>query len=354
MALDDIFHQRTVTEILEPLLQQQGLDFTRDYCFNSEHSLATLISAGLVVRPSFTNVQHPRYRNFRIIDSVAKLGKNQVLIISQNAELFPDCIPAQRALKKLKTAKLKRYHSIESAVAAEVTPERLIEDTVRGVGIDDTIVGYDWKPLYREGMPRVVRLVDCVKGAVLEANSSRAEKVRVKSYDNCDQADGMAHAVVHIPSVAKEEVSGYDIRFSSVPIRSPNGLHYAYWFNLDAEHTCKKQSFAFTYGRRERGSDEKLFCFHEIAAYHRLVKYKTSLGDNKPVALNPFVVPNKFAFEFYTKLVNQVIREVDVGGKTRRRPLNQTDQEILLWKMLSLPQYSRSFSGTEYREYMRQ
>jgi len=347
MSLEEIFHEPGVAQIIGPAVEAAELDFTRDYCFDNEATLASLIEQGYILRPEL-NSQHPRYINERIT-RLAQGLENKVLIIPHTARIFPEKNP-QSALKKLETVKLRRYNTMDEAIRHGITPAELMDAAFRGLPIDNTYVGYDWKGI-TTGNYKVARLVDCVRGALLEANSSQPEQVRLRSYGIAN-AGGKAHAVIEIPSVKKQDDSVYKVRLSNVPTFSESALHHASWFDLDSNHSCGKQTYAFAYGRGNRQGQEKLFCFHEIAAYHRLAKYLETAEDPTVKTQNPFAIPTEMTWKFYQNL-DCVVKEVKIEGKIRRQPLNLTDREILLWNYVSLYGYRKTFGAQDYKQYMK-
>lgn len=343
MSLENVFYQPGITEMLAKKIEAAGLNFTRDYCFNNERTLNALVEQGYVVRPDFSN-EHLRYRHSKIVRGIERL-KDEVLIIPHNTWMFPEKIGSGRIVKKHSLLKLKRVRSIEEAVDLQIAPEGLREEAFGSVRIDDTYVGYDWKGIGENKNYKVVRLTDCINGFLLHENSGMDIQVRLKSYDNCENAIFRgAHAVVEVPSVSKEEVPSYRIRLSSLPVyntsfrgrRKPRKLYFSTWFDLSSAHNCAKKDYAFQYVRNGREGSEELFDFHDIAAYYRVSEHKKRTGSEIQVMVNPFAVPAESAIEYANKLKTQVFREVVDDRKIRRRPLTQAEQEILLWKLVAL------------------
>lgn len=343
MTLQEAFYQPSVREMLAPALRTAGLDFARDYCFNNTAALNTLIESGYLVRPSF-NREHPRYRHSKIVNAIRRL-EDKVLIIPYNSELFPE-LPAGRVVKKGNLVKLRRFKSLEEVVDRQISPEALREEAFRRIDIDDSYVGYDWKGIGETNRNyKVVRLVDCVDAILLKDNISKEEQLRLRSYDDCEHALYRgAYAVVDVPSVSKEETSSYRVRLSSLPVyntrlrgrRKPRKLYFANWFDLSSNHCCGKKDYAFQYTRDGREGSEELFDFHDIAAYWRVADYKKRTDSYIQIMLNPFAAPTKEAMDYSNRLRTQVLREVVIEGKVRRRPLNKAEQEILLWKLVAL------------------
>lgn len=195
-----------------------------------------------------------------------------------------------------------------------------------------------WKSLRKNEHKRVT-LVESIEGAKLFSYSKLANApIVVKPFNviwNLGFYGGKFKASV--PSRdAKEQ--RYDMTLESVPVMQSK-FNPIIWTDITANHYCEITGNDFSY--RYVSSED--FCAHVIAAYIEMARQNRYDKKNiVPLEFMPFPMPSEEAVNFYNRLANNVMVQVE-DGKRKKRPLNKAEKEILLWDLVKIRGHDRTF-----------
>jgi len=154
-----------------------------------------------------------------------------------------------------------------------------------------------------------------------------------------------------VPSMAIPGKS-YTIKLTSIPAVGTE-LGLAMQMAWDVRGLCVCYDKMFRSSRRPkqkgRGQDEDFYCAHEIAALHSL-KYMYE-GQSNSIPFLPFVIPTQEMMEYVDKLRTQTViaYKHPQTGRFRKRALNHTEIENLIWKKVMAHGYDRCFSTDNHR-----
>jgi hypothetical protein len=122
----------------------------------------------------------------------------------------------------------------------------------------------------------------------------------------------------------------------SVPVARGRSKH-ARILDLGAEQSAKSVTKRIT---KRYGGRELYFGKHAVAAYIEMARLEHEKGNPVPMQMCPFALPSQMTVDFYNRLVNRVmVKEAYINEegreRTRKRPLNKAEREILLWQFVA-------------------
>ncbi|MBW3011551.1 hypothetical protein KY311_00020 [Candidatus Woesearchaeota archaeon] len=283
-----------------------------------------------------------------LVDAIEGLKKNEAVVIDY--ALVPEQYRDEtHFLKRGDQVNLKRYETIDDAINDAKPMWRLRKEAFQNIG-DKEYCGYGFWGI-RKREHKKVHLVDCIKGAKLLAFSIKSDKqkdqINVRKYEAAyagKQRGGKY--LVEVPSMTEDKK--YLVDLENVPFTRKRNK-YSIIFDLSTRHGCEA-FIANAFHYRYSGS-ELAFCPHVIAAYHKLAKEEWEKGNKTPMEVNPFAIPTKDTVDFYNKLTSQVMvkesyKDDEGKERTKKRPLNKAEKEILLWKRVAKKGAMATFFST--------
>ncbi len=279
---------------------------------------------------------------------------------------------AQNFLKRGPEVHIPVSATQNEATNYQIGPGRRRLRAFEDVKSDERRCGYVWRSM-RDGVRRKVHLVDCVEGAKIFAFSHRSgnpeDTLVAKRYTRVGNVHDVGGAYdCRVPSRSR------DLQFSfvlhSVPMLGTQEQHYV-WTNLHSsghgggvvgknlDTRCGSKQYDKLTFRSVVG--EHVFCPHEIAVYLEISKRAGKDAQGK-IMLQPFALPTPSTVGFYKKCRTQVllqeIKRSTQGKELKtRRPLNEAELEVLLWRFTALQGYvdgwfaSESKHGQRLRDY---
>jgi len=286
-----------------------------------------------------------------LAEKIESLTKDQSLVIDY--KIIPENYRnGAHFLKRGPQINLKRYRTLEEAINDSIPMWKLREQRFKQINKNKNYCGYGWWGIRKSREFKKVHLVDCIKGAKLfvfsELSRKNEDKTKVRRYDGHSKARKKGGKyLIEVPSMTKQ--MKYLVNLEYIPITRKRNK-YSIIFDLSTRHGCEAyvaNTFSYRYATSEVG-----FCPHIIAAYHKFAKEEWDNGNKTPMQMNPFAIPTKQTVDFYNKLERQVmIKEYyyDKNRKMRskRRPLNKAEKEILLWKYVAAHGPKKTFYATE-------
>ena len=281
-----------------------------------------------------------------LINRILSLEEEEALLITR--DLIPNDFQGSRKyMKHADDVKLKRFSSLEEAVAGKKKPRELMMDAFDNLK-SPFVSGYSFKPVMGpDKRKRKVSLVECVEGAkifsyVHQPGSGFVSSIDVVPYDEVGRvAIEGADIVLRVPSRSKR-ASRYEFKLMGVPVNESEDM-WALWQNLSTTHDPKFKTYNIRYGWPWKKESSRFLNFssHEVAAYLAIAEHYWKEDRNPiPWQMNPFAVPTKLTADFYNKLSGQCL--IKTGGKTRE--LNNGEKEILLWALVKRKGYETTFS----------
>jgi hypothetical protein len=214
--------------------------------------------------------------------------------------------------------------------------------------------GYGWWGI-RVRQHKKVHLVDCVQGAKIFAFSrlnkhDYSRRVTMLEYNSNEPRADVRHMggdfLFEVPSTTED--FKHDVMLYSVPLQRGREK-FARAPDIGAEQSSRAVTKRVT--KRYAGR-EVYFGKHAIAAYIELAKLEYEKGNIVPMQMCQFALPTQMTVDFYNKLTHRVMMQekyVDEAGKerTKKRPLNKAEREILLWRLVKKYGPRKTFFATE-------
>jgi len=249
---------------------------------------------------------------------------------------------------------------LEKIARQGLTPVKLREGAFSRVEKSQTLSGYVIiPPSGDDKRARVFSLVDCCKGAKLYSyivnnlmpkDLSSEDYVKelkkfIKVYDERDsprEVERMgAFAIVRVPSTTPKERS-HLIRLDGIPVVDTKHK-YSIAYSLVSDHSCLDKKFRFAFPSNFQKN--KFMCFHDMAAYLLVIDYCWHRDKNAiPLEQSLFALPTQTTIDLFNLMENNVvIRYRTQSGRLRDRPLNEGEQEILLWRLVGMEGHDETF-----------